>query len=239
MEPWPGAALEIRERTASTMDDALELARAGCASGSAVMAGYQEKGRGRVPGRTWISPPWESLLATIVVWKRDIPFPLLELPLRAGVAAARAVAEIAGIDVRIKWPNDLVVDGKKLAGLLCEAHGEAALVGIGVNCAQTRFPEELAMPACSILQASGRTVGARALLAAILDCLREVMDDEGWREALIQRLHGRGAEVTVDLIGSDRAERGVLETVDEQGRIVLRLPGGERRAIEQGEIRTA
>jgi BirA family biotin operon repressor/biotin-[acetyl-CoA-carboxylase] ligase len=231
--------LETRERTGSTMEDALELARSGCASGSAVIAGFQERGRGRVPGRSWVSPPWESLLATIVLRKPDIPFPLRELPLRAGVAAARAVEDAAGIGVSIKWPNDLVVGGRKLAGLLCEARGETALVGIGVNCAQTHFPEGLMMPACSILQASGRRVAARDLLPVILGCLRDVMEDAGWREALIGRLHARGSSVSVSLLGSGRSLQGVLDTVDEQGRIVLIMPGGERVPVSQGEIRPA
>jgi BirA family transcriptional regulator, biotin operon repressor / biotin---[acetyl-CoA-carboxylase] ligase len=100
---WPGAVLEVLESTDSTMEDALALARKGAPSGSAVMAGYQAKGRGRVPGRTWVSQPWESLLVTIVLWKKDVTFPLAELPLRAGVAAALAVEEAAGIAVKIKW----------------------------------------------------------------------------------------------------------------------------------------
>jgi BirA family biotin operon repressor/biotin-[acetyl-CoA-carboxylase] ligase len=221
------------------MDDALALAQAGCASGSAVMAGFQEKGRGRVPGRTWVSPPWQSMLATVVIRHRDISFPIHELPLRAGVAAARGVEEAAGIPIRIKWPNDLIWQGRKLAGILCESRGDAALVGIGVNCIQSSFPGGLAMPACSILQASGRSIAPRALLPVILRHLRDVMDGPGWRIELGERLYARGTRVIVDLLGSGRVREGVLQGVDDQGRIVLVQDTGERVAIAQGEIRTA
>lgn len=239
VNPWPGAVLEVREATGSTMDDALALARAGCASGSAVMAGFQERGRGRVPGRTWVSPPWESMLATIVIRRADIPFPIQELPLRAGVAVARAVEQAAGVAVQIKWPNDLVWKGKKLAGILCESRGAAALVGIGVNCAQTAFPEGLAMPACSILQAAGRAADPRALLPVILRSLRHVMGDPGWRGELRRRLYARGTRITVDLLGSSQVREGVLHDIDQEGRMVLVLDNGERVAIPQGEIRPA
>jgi BirA family transcriptional regulator, biotin operon repressor / biotin---[acetyl-CoA-carboxylase] ligase len=238
LDPWPAAVLEVREVTGSTMDDALALALSGCASGSAVLAGFQQKGRGRVPGRTWLSPPWESMLATIILRREDIPFAMHELPLRAGLAAARAVEEAAGISVQIKWPNDLVWQGRKLAGILCESRGPAALVGVGVNCAQASFPPGLAMPACSILQAGGRGVDPRALLSVVLRRLREVMDDQGWRGELVERLYARGTRVVVDLLGSGRVREGVLQYVDEEGRIVLMLDGGELVAIAQGEIRT-
>ena len=137
--PWGGAPIWVRERTSSTMEDARELARAGCPSGTVVVAGFQEKGRGRVPGRVWISAPGESLLATVVVNLADTAFPLRQLPLRAGVAAALAVEETTGIAPRIKWPNDLMWNGKKLAGLLCEASGGTGLIGIGMNLAADRL----------------------------------------------------------------------------------------------------
>jgi len=234
---WQGALLEVVESTDSTMEDALALARRGAPSGSAVMAGYQAKGRGRVPGRTWVSPAWESLLVTILIWKKDIAFPLPELPLRAGVAAALAVEAAAGIGVQIKWPNDLVVDDRKLAGLLCAASGDAALVGIGVNLLQEGFPDGLAMPAVSLRQASGRAVQPRALLDLILGDLGRVMADPSWRAALNARLYARGRTVTVDLLGTDRSVTGDLETVDCEGRIVLVMTDGSRLAVENGEIR--
>jgi len=238
INPWNGAPIRVRERTLSTMEDARELARAGCPSGTTVVAGFQEKGRGRMPGRVWSSAPGESLLATVVVNLTDAGFPLPQLPLRAGVAAARAVEETAGITPRIKWPNDLVWEGKKLAGLLCEAFGGTGLIGIGVNLLQTAFPPELAGSACSLLQASGRAVAPLTLLAALLARLKDVLTDAAWRQKLEARLYARGRQVNVDLLGSARQVSGILSGVDEEGRLVLLVGNGSLRRIEQGELRT-
>jgi len=235
--PWIGAAVHVVERTSSTMEDARELARAGCPTGTVVMAGYQEKGRGRVPGRLWSSAPGESLLATVVVNLADAAFPLQQLPLRAGVAAALALEETAGVAPRIKWPNDLMHDGKKLAGLLCEAFGGTALIGIGVNLLQAVFPPELAGSACSLLQASGRAVAPLELLPVLLMRLKDVLADAGWREKLRERLYARGRQVSVDLLGSARQATGILGDVDEQGRLVLLLGNGRLQRIPQGELR--
>ncbi len=230
--------MAFKERTSSTMDDARELARAGCPTGTVVVAGYQEKGRGRVPGRVWISPPGQSLLATVVLRVNDLGFPLSELALRCGVAVARAVEETSGIEVEIKWPNDVMAGGKKVAGLLCEAAGDLAFVGIGVNCTQASFPPEISSAACSLLQAGGRPVSLPSLLSAILSRLKEGGSREGWRDELRGRLHRRGELVRVDLLGSGRILEGVLRDVDEQGRLLLRLSGGGETAIAQGELLT-
>jgi BirA family transcriptional regulator, biotin operon repressor / biotin---[acetyl-CoA-carboxylase] ligase len=133
--------------------------------------------------------------------------------------------------------NDLVVDNRKLAGLLCAASGDVALVGLGVNLLQQRFPDDFAMPAVSLLQASGRAVEPRTLLPLVLASLAGVAEDPSWRDALTGRLYARGQSVTVDVMGTDRSVRGVLETVDRQGRIVLGMPDGSTIAIENGEIK--
>jgi len=245
MTPWPDAFVSLKQRTSSTMDDALQLARAGCPTGTVAAAEYQEKGRGRVPGRTWISPPGESLLATLVLRIPELGFPLEELPARAGVAVALGIEDAAGIPVEIKWPNDVVaapgmtLSGRKLAGLLCEAHGDAALVGFGVNCAQASFPDEIAPTACSIFQLCGRIVPTPLLLSAILGRLKAAAALEGWQRHLRARLHRRGQAVQLDLLGSGRTVQGVLRDIDDRGRLVLELSDGRREIVTQGELLTS
>ena len=172
--PWAGSPVFVRERTQSTMDDARKLALAGCAEGTVVVAGFQQKGRGRAPGRSWHSSPWESLMATIVLAQETLPFPVSEMPYRAAVAASRAVKDL-GVSASIKLPNDLLVGGKKLAGILCETCNQFLLVGMGVNCLQADFPGELQETACSILQVTGREVTPFALLPRILLRLKEAV----------------------------------------------------------------
>jgi BirA family biotin operon repressor/biotin-[acetyl-CoA-carboxylase] ligase len=219
------------------MDEAWGLARSGCPTGTVVVAGFQEKGRGRVPGREWLSSPWESLLATVVIRRCDIGFPVAQLPLRAGVAAARAIERSTGAEIRVKWPNDLLHAGRKLAGLLCEADGDCALIGIGVNCTQSSFPPDLADSACSLLQACGREVPVFSLLESVLSELKGSLADQQWRQELLRRLHGRGGVVVVDLLGSGISVEGMLQEVDEAGQLVLRRIDGQILRIGQGEIR--
>ena len=227
------------------MDDARRLAGAGCPTGTVAVSDYQEKGRGRVPGRTWISAPKESLLATVVLRIPELGYDLEELPLRAGVAVALGIEDAAGIAVHIKWPNDAVAvpggaaAGRKLAGILCETHGDAELVGFGVNRAQASFPDEIARTACSLLQVSGRILSAGTLLAAILHRLRSSAPGTAWQEELRARLHRRGEQVRVDLIGSGQALQGRLLDIDQRGRLVLGLSDGSRRTVAQGELLTS
>jgi BirA family biotin operon repressor/biotin-[acetyl-CoA-carboxylase] ligase len=247
--PWPGATVTFKDSTSSTMDDAREMARSGCPTGSVAAAGFQHKGRGRVPGRTWISPPGESLLATVVLRVREMGFPLEELPLRAGVAAALGIEDAAGIAVQIKWPNDVMFPGGatahgKLAGLLCEAHGDAAhgdaaLVGLGVNCSQPTFPEEIAGTACSLLQCCGRAILPPVVLSAFLARFQEFAGRGGWQEQMRMRLYNKGRRVRVDLLGSGKIVEGILRDIDERGRLVLELSDGRLSTLAHGELMTA
>jgi BirA family biotin operon repressor/biotin-[acetyl-CoA-carboxylase] ligase len=242
--PWPGAFVSVKERTTSTMDDALQLARAGCPSGTVAAAQYQEKGRGRLPGRSWLSAPGESLLATVILRVSDLGYSLAELPLRAGLAMAAGIEDAAGIPVEIKWPNDIVsgrgapAAGRKLAGLLCEAHGDAALVGFGVNIAQVSFPRQIALTACSLFQVCGRAVSTGVLLSAILQRLKSAPADGEWQERLSERLHRRGESVRVSLLGTGRILEGILRGLDEKGRLVLEVSGGRMETVAQGELLT-
>jgi BirA family biotin operon repressor/biotin-[acetyl-CoA-carboxylase] ligase len=234
--PWDGAAVHVIERTSSTMDDAFELARAGCAPGTAVIAGFQERGRGRAPGRVWHAPPWESLLLTVVLFRRDLPFALPQLPLRAALAVCRSVDRHLPSPARIKWPNDVTFAGRKLAGVICEGRGEAVLVGAGVNCAQKDFPPEIAGSSCSLFQAGGAEVTPFALAGVLLAELYGVLADSRWLGEVRERLALRGTAVTIGAPGSVAFVRGTVEDVGEDGELLLRTAGGRLSHISQGEI---
>ncbi len=213
--PWPGAPVYVRETTGSTMDDALALARAGCPAGTVVVAGLQREGRGRGQGTRWLSGAWESLLATVVL-DPAVAFPLTQLSLRAGLAVALAVEETAGLRAGIKWPNDLLWEGRKLAGVLCEARPGALLVGIGVNCTQLSFPPEIAAIACSLATATGREVSPLGLLPVVLARLHGCLSAAGWRGEVLARLApGQGAVRGID-------EDGALLVLSAGGTVVRR-----------------
>ncbi|HXZ72631.1 MAG TPA: biotin--[acetyl-CoA-carboxylase] ligase [Streptosporangiaceae bacterium] len=161
LAPRPGLWREVRvvEETGSTNADLLAEARSGAAEGLVLVAEAQTAGRGRM-GRRWISPPRRALTFSVLL-RPAVPAGLLGwLPLLAGVAVASALERTAGVDARLKWPNDVLADDAKIAGILAERSGSAIVVGTGINVLQQRG--ELPVPnATSLLVAQG----ARAAVA--------------------------------------------------------------------------
>lgn len=162
-----------KESVTSTNDEAREAALAGAVEGSTFLAETQTAGRGR-QGRAWLSPPGKSLLFSIILRPALPPqeFPLLTAI--AGLAVARACIALTGCEARTKWPNDVVVGGRKLAGILTEARApEFAVLGLGVNVSQQPedFPSELQSTATSLAQCGTPPPPREALLTEILNRL--------------------------------------------------------------------
>jgi BirA family transcriptional regulator, biotin operon repressor / biotin---[acetyl-CoA-carboxylase] ligase len=214
--------LHLRE-TGSTNDHARELAAAGAPHGTLVTAGAQTAGRGR-QGRAWAAPPGRALLMSLVVREAH---PLL--PLAAAVGVAQAVGE----EARIKWPNDVQLDGLKVAGILAEGRPQEgwAVLGIGVNVAVRieDLPPELHDTAGTL----GREPTdvepflselLRSLERAIALPANELLDAWRARDALA------GREITWS------AGRGTAAGIDGEGRLVVELPGGGRTALDAGEV---
>ena len=143
-------AIETVERTGSTNADL--LARAGAAEGLVLVAEEQTAGRGRM-GRTWISPPHAALTFSMLLRPYWVPTGKLGwLSLLAGVSVATALRSVAGVEAELKWPNDVLAAGRKLAGILAEVSGDTVVIGIGLN-VSTR-PDELPEPAPARLPAT-------------------------------------------------------------------------------------
>jgi BirA family biotin operon repressor/biotin-[acetyl-CoA-carboxylase] ligase len=252
----PGLWREVRvvEETGSTNADLLAKARAGAGEGLVLVAEAQTSGRGRM-GRRWISPPRRALTFSVLL-RPAVPAGLLGwAPLLAGVAVASALQRTAGVDARLKWPNDVLVDGAKIAGILAERWGNAVVIGTGINVLQQRG--ELPVPtATSLLVAQGAgTAGAGAagpvvapesgagadmrerLLTAVLDELARWYgawldqpqpgdaDGCGLREEYLRRSGTVGAAVTVMLPGG-RNLTGMAAGIDAAGRLEIRTPTG-------------
>jgi BirA family biotin operon repressor/biotin-[acetyl-CoA-carboxylase] ligase len=209
----------LRETT-STNELARQLAVAGAPHGTLVTTGFQTAGRGR-QGRTWTAPPGRALLLSLIVREPD---PLL--PLRAGLA----VADLAGPAALVKWPNDVLLDGRKVAGVLVEARPQEgwAAVGIGVNAAFA--PDELPP------ELNAGTLGrAPTELEATLD---ELLDHLGRRlaEPAAETLAAlRTRDALLDRGVSWQGGQGVGAGIDENGRLRVRGPGGEQ-VLEAGEV---
>jgi BirA family biotin operon repressor/biotin-[acetyl-CoA-carboxylase] ligase len=214
--------LHLRETT-STNDRARALAAAGAPHGTLVTAAAQSAGRGR-QGRAWSAPPGRALLMSLVL--RD---PRRLLPL----AAAVAVGEAAGRGARIKWPNDVLLDGRKVAGILAEGRPQEgwAVVGIGLNVAVRPgdLPAELHDTAATLgLEPSDVEPVLGRVLAALERAL--ALDDAPLLDAWRARDALRGREVAW------AGGRGRAAGVDGGGRLVVELAGGGRTTLEAGEV---
>jgi BirA family biotin operon repressor/biotin-[acetyl-CoA-carboxylase] ligase len=209
--------------TASTNDRARALAQDGAPHGTLITAGEQHAGRGR-QGRTWSAPPARALLLSLVL--RDPPG---LLPLAAGLA----VAEVAGPGAAIKWPNDVLVDGRKVAGILAEGRPDEgwAVLGIGINVALRvdELPPELHATAGTLgLTPADLEPTLERLLAALERAL--ALDASALLDAYRARDALRGQQVAW------AGGRGTAAGVDGAGRLVVELADGGRTALSAGEV---
>lgn len=225
----------------STQAVAWTLAAEGSPDRTVVVADHQSAGRGR-RGRTWTDAPGTSLLASIVVRPRT---PLAGWPAfspTAAVAAAEAVRRTTGLEPRLKWPNDVLVNGRKLGGILLESRGGGGdpvlIVGVGLNLAQREFPLELGDRATSVALETGEAPGRDAVLAALLEAF------DAWRA----RLEAEGFEpvrarwlALADTIGRTvtlEGATGVAVGLDTDGALLVEAADGIRRVVA-GEIADA
>lgn len=240
---WLGRDLVCLPTTASTNDEALARARRGAAPGLVVLADEQARGRGRL-GRSWHSPAADNVYLSALVRPPAALHRAPPLTLAAGVAACEAVNRF-GARASIKWPNDVLVDDRKLAGILTESvtrgeRVEAVVIGVGVNVNGAAFPEELAAIATSLRLACGHAVDRVAFTAALLGELErwlDRLDAEGtraiaaaWKER--SALFGRRVHVIVD--GASVA--GVARDLDEDGALLVERDGGGELRVVAGEV---
>lgn len=222
-------------RTESTNDLARELAIHGAGSGTVVTAGEQSAGRGR-HGRRWSAPPGGALLCSFVLRPLERRHSLL--PLAIPIAVCEAAEALAPVECQVKWPNDVWLRERKLAGVLIEARPpEWAVIGVGLNIAiaDDEFPPGLRWPATSI----GHGVGVDAALAALREALGgwigakpdQVVAAFARRDAL------RGRRITWEGSGGDHAGgSGTAAGVDERGNLRVTCDDGREASLGAGEV---
>jgi BirA family biotin operon repressor/biotin-[acetyl-CoA-carboxylase] ligase len=236
---WLGRQYEWHDECGSTNDVAAARAREGAAEGLVVAAGAQTAGRGRL-GRTWHSPAGESLYVSILLRPTRPTVEIPPLTLLAGAAVARALAAL-GFAPRLKWPNDVQLDGgKKVAGILTEMASEGTrashvVVGLGLNVNGAAFPPELEGRATSLRLVEGRAFDRGAVLGAVLaafEPLYERFGDAGAAAAgeAWQEHAALGARCRVGAL------EGVALGVDVDGALRLRDDTGTVHRILSGEV---
>jgi BirA family transcriptional regulator, biotin operon repressor / biotin---[acetyl-CoA-carboxylase] ligase len=239
------ADVVVFEELSSTNTELMERARAGAPEGLVVVADHQTAGRGRL-GRTWSAAPGTALLVSVLLRP---PLPVDEVSvvlMAAGLAACDGVEAAAGFRPQLKWPNDMVVDDRKLAGLLTESSGgdaPAIVLGLGVNVAAGAYPADLAAEATSCEEQSGRPVDRSDLLVALLAGLESRYStalSSGGRAATLDAYRSDsatlGRRVRVDLTSGPALEGRATRLAD-AGELVVTDDDGHEHVVHVGDVK--
>jgi BirA family biotin operon repressor/biotin-[acetyl-CoA-carboxylase] ligase len=237
------ATVQFFQAIGSTNDAALRRARHAESEGLVVVADEQTAGRGR-RGHSWFSPPLAGLYVSVVLApaaSRDARRATMLLTLAAGVALAEGIEAATGLVVDLKWPNDLQVSRRKLAGILAEGADGRVVVGYGINVAATALPPDLRDGATSLESELGRTVDRHLILVETLVALSRRYDDllEGQFDAILDawRRHAPAASGTrVTWTTTDGTRSGITAGIDDGGALLVQV-GDQVERIVSGEIR--
>jgi len=234
--------------TASTNADAFRLAEEGAEEGTVVVADGQSAGKGR-RGRVWTSPQGVNLYCSVVLRPDILPHEAPQLTFLSAVAVVRAISQESGLTAEIKWPNDVLLQGKKVAGLLNEMSAETdginfVILGIGVNLNMSRdqFPDDLRAPATSLQLERGMPVQRARFAALLLNELDRLYADflrHGFgpvREEWQRCCNAAGREVVVSDQGRDIV-KGMFDGIDGDGALLLRLQNGKQERIVAGDVK--
>ena len=227
----------------STMPEAERLAAAGCGPGTVAVADEQTAGQGRY-GRTWHSEPGAGLYVSIVLRPSANVADLPLLTLALGLAIAEAIARATDVACDLRWPNDVLIGEKKIAGVLVQLMDRFVIAGIGINVNQSEFPAEIANIATSLHLATGRTHSREELLLALLPAIDSFckMLAAGAKDAILNMFTRRssyalGKRVTVEAVGE--TIEGTTAGLDNSGFLTVQQDDGTRRLIVAGGVRAA
>ncbi|AAM25144.1 MAG: Biotin-(Acetyl-CoA carboxylase) ligase [Caldanaerobacter subterraneus] len=232
-----------KESLSSTNDMAKELAYK-VPDGTVIVAEEQTKGRGRM-GRSWFSEKSSCILTSVILKPQIRPEKTVALTQVAALTVVKAIEEVCSVKTKIKWPNDIILNSKKVCGILTEMSSEIDVVnyiviGIGINVNCTEFPDDLKEKATSLQLELEKPVDRKKLLASLLNNLEiyykeyEEKGFESLRPLILENSITIGKEVRV--IYTDREIRGQAIAIDKEGKLVIKTEKGEEIALLSGEV---
>lgn len=242
---WLGRRISVLDEVDSTNNEVRKLAEDGAPEGTLVLAAKQTAGKGR-RGRSWESPKGEGIWMSFLLRPDFEPAHASMLTLVAAMAVERGIRSLCGADCMIKWPNDIVLNGKKLCGILTEMsteddHIRHVVVGIGINANTGSFPVELAGSATSLFLELGRPVKRAVLVKEILkawehyyDIFLKTLDFGLLQEEYNERLVNRGRQVLV--LAREGEWTGVSRGVDREGQLLVETADGQVNTVMSGEV---
>lgn len=242
---WAGKEVHYFPETDSTNIRAKQLGEAGAPHGTLVAAGKQSAGKGR-RGRSWDSPEDRNIYMSLLLRPEILPVKAPMLTLVMAYAAANALREQTGLDVQIKWPNDLVIHGKKICGILTEMSAEIdyinyVVIGIGINTNVTEFPKEIQKTASSLQMELGSPVKRSTLIASVMKRFEEAYEQflqtedlSGMQTAYNQMLVNCGKEVRILEPGGDWQAKAL--GINAEGELLVKKEDGSEIAVYAGEV---
>jgi len=231
-----GSKIFAFETIDSTNNCAKAVAGCGAGEGTVVIAEHQTNGKGR-HGRVWQSTPNENLMFSIVLRPKLPPEDLNLLPLYVAVAVSDAIERLAGIKLECKWPNDLLINGKKVAGILIEGSYKQnsidyVVIGVGINVNQLRFPGEIEATATSLRLEIGKEVDRIPLFREILVSMENIYrnsSSRGFQSIIPQWLaHTHMINRTISVSQQGTVFSGTVKGLSPEGGLVLQTDGAER-----------
>ncbi len=241
---WAGNEIVYFDVTDSTNIQAKRLAEEGMPHGTLVIAGCQKSGKGR-RGRGWESPKHDGIFMTLLLRPSFPPAKASMLTLVAAMAVAKAVRIKTGLFAEIKWPNDIVINGKKICGILTELNTEIdtihyVITGIGINVSNQKFEKEIAPVATSLMLESGKEIHRAGLIEEVLEQYEfyynkfcQTMDLSEWKEEYNEYLVNRNRPVKV--IDPKEPFTGIAKGINERGELLVETEG-QILAVSSGEV---
>ena len=242
---WPGGELHVFDVTDSTNIRADALGSAGAPSGTLVVAEQQDSGKGR-RGRSWKSPAGTGIYMSLLLRPQIDPNRASMLTLVTALAVSRGIDEFCGIETQIKWPNDVIISGKKVVGILTELRAEAdyishVVIGTGINVNNESFPAEVEQTATSLFLETGKRVDRSGLLVNCIACFREIYEQvieagslAPCRREYEERLVNVGRKVRV--LDPKGEFGGTAHGITDSGELIVEKEDGIIENIYAGEV---
>lgn len=242
---WAGKEILYFDETDSTNTEIKKAAEQNAEHGTLAVADYQSMGKGR-RGRSWTSPHGVGIWMSILLRPKLHPSCASMLTLVAALAAADGIREVCGLEAGIKWPNDIVVNGKKVCGILTEMSTELdcinyVVVGIGINANTAEFPEEIREIATSLYLETGSQVSRSRVIGEVMKAMEryyalflERQDMSGLLENYNERLANKNKAVRV--LAPEGEYVGVSEGINSEGELLVRMEDGTLRTVISGEV---
>ncbi|MGN0398364.1 MAG: biotin--[acetyl-CoA-carboxylase] ligase [Candidatus Fimimorpha sp.] len=242
---WAGRNIVYYDSIDSTNNEAKRLGKEGALHGTLVIAQQQTAGRGRL-GRNWDSPKEQAIYMTLLIRPNISPQNASKVTLIAALAAAKGIREVAGMPPQIKWPNDIVIHGKKLCGILTEMNMESEnkfflVVGIGINCNRKDFPEGLKQTATSLYLETKKEQSREQLIAAVMYAFEQYYSVFIQTENLSNLKQQYECQLVnynrdVRVLSPDHEYIGTSRGINEEGELLVEDKSGQMHAVRSGEV---